>query len=414
MKMPTVLRICTILCAVFILNSCQKEISTTKEQLEENGASRTSGVIDDDPGKVAKVPTIMSSAFYSLGIPARGPRPTSSKKDTDGDGIADATDICPKEKETMNGYQDTDGCPDIAPPSTNYDTVGDGKADSIDACPAQAETFNGYLDNDGCPDVLPDTDGDGIPDGTDSCPAEAEIVNGYMDEDGCPDTPPIVLPPATVPASFQLATPAPGNQGNEGSCVAFAIAYAARSIEQYYTTNANSYSSDVNVFSPEYVYNQTKFGECGSGTAITVVLDLIQNQGVSVWQLMPYSDVNGCSLMPNTNQTTNASGYKISSYAKIANTDAAAIKAMIAAKHPVIVTIIADDSFVNAKAGFIWKTYSGSGALPHTLTICGYDDAKHAYKVMNSWGNGWGDAGFSWIDYDLLPQKSSFYTYVIQ
>jgi C1A family cysteine protease len=87
---------------------------------------------------------------------------------------------------------------------------------------------------------------------------------------------------------------------------------------------------------------------------------------------------------------------------------------MIAAKHPVIATIIADNSFVNAGPGFVWTTDSGAGSLPHTLVICGYDDAKHAYKVMNSWGTGWGDAGFSWIDYDLFPQKSAYYTYVIQ
>jgi C1A family cysteine protease len=192
---------------------------------------------------------------------------------------------------------------------------------------------------------------------------------------------------------------------------AFAVAYGARSIEQYYTSNASSYRFDLNIFSPEYVYNQTKFGECGSGTAITTVLDLIKSQGVANWQAMPYSDVNGCSLQPDPSQVSNASAYKIASYAKIANTDQVAIKTMITLKHPVITTILADNSFVNAGAGFIWKIDSGLGVLPH---ICGYDDAKHAYKVMNSWGSSWGDGGFSWIDYDLLPQKSSFYTYVIQ
>lgn len=224
----------------------------------------------------------------------------------------------------------------------------------------------------------------------------------------------VVIDPATIPASFQLLTPTPGNQGNEGSCVPFAIAYAARSIEQYYKTNASLYSYDLNIFSPEYVYNQTKFSDCGSGTSILTVLDLLQTQGVCTWQSMPYSDVNGCSLQPDASQIANASNYKISSYAKIVDSDQVAIKTMIASNHPVITTIIADNSFVNAGPGFIWKTYSGSGSLPHTLIICGYDDAKHAYKVMNSWGTSWGDAGFSWIDYDLFPQYSSYYTYTIQ
>jgi archaellum component FlaF (FlaF/FlaG flagellin family) len=223
-----------------------------------------------------------------------------------------------------------------------------------------------------------------------------------------------VIPPTPIPASFQLITPPAGNQGNEWSCVTFAIGYAARSIEQYYKTNATSYSLNSNIFSPEFVYNQTKFSDCGSGTAITLVLDLIKDQGVSTWQSMPYSDVNGCSLQPSAAQTTNASNYKISSYVTIPNADQVAIKTMIASKHPVITTVIMDNSFVNAGPGFIWKTDSGSGSLPHTIIICGYDDSKHAYKVMNSWGTAWGDAGFSWIDYDFFTQKSSYYTYAIQ
>lgn len=33
--------------------------------------------------------------------------------DYDGDGIPDATDVCPTRPETPNGFQDEDGCPDV-------------------------------------------------------------------------------------------------------------------------------------------------------------------------------------------------------------------------------------------------------------------------------------------------------------
>lgn len=33
--------------------------------------------------------------------------------DYDGDGISDSTDKCPTLAETENGFQDTDGCPDV-------------------------------------------------------------------------------------------------------------------------------------------------------------------------------------------------------------------------------------------------------------------------------------------------------------
>ena len=80
--------------------------------------------------------------------------------------------------------------------------------------------------------------------------------------------------------------------------------------------------------------------------------------------------------------------------------------------HPLIISIAADQSFLDATAGFIWRTNLGGG-ISHALVICGYDDSKHAYKVFNSWGTSWGDAGYSWIDYDLLPTVSYFYAYII-
>jgi outer membrane protein OmpA-like peptidoglycan-associated protein len=69
-------------------------------------------------------------------------------RDRDGDGIADAVDDCPDEPEDFDGYQDTDGCPDL-------DNDGDGILDRDDDCPNEPETFNGFEDSDGCPDEAP-------------------------------------------------------------------------------------------------------------------------------------------------------------------------------------------------------------------------------------------------------------------
>src|SRR3972149_2156345 len=71
--------------------------------------------------------------------------------DTDSDGIADTTDQCINEAETMNGYHDVVPVPDAD---------SDGIADVVDECINQAETMNGYQDEDGCPDVVPVQDTD--------------------------------------------------------------------------------------------------------------------------------------------------------------------------------------------------------------------------------------------------------------
>lgn len=109
--------------------------------------------------------------------------------DTDGDGIIDANDSCPIQPENFNGISDSDGCPDSSP--TPLDTDGDGIEDLFDSCVSEPENFNGFQDGDGCPDVLEsitsDSDGDGINDTLDLCPMEAETFNGVNDSDGCPD-----------------------------------------------------------------------------------------------------------------------------------------------------------------------------------------------------------------------------------
>jgi C1A family cysteine protease len=116
---------------------------------------------------------------------------------------------------------------------------------------------------------------------------------------------------------------------------------------------------------------------------------------------MPYSSTNGCALMPTSQQTTEAAGYKILSYSAIYAADITAIKSMVASKHPVMTPVNIDANFYNAGPGYIWNSYSGY-YNSHMVTICGYDDAKHAFKAVNSWGTSWGEAGYIWIDYDFL------------
>ncbi len=100
--------------------------------------------------------------------------------DDDLDNIPDSADKCPKDAEDIDGFEDTDGCPD-------FDNDKDGIPDTGDQCKDEPETKNNYQDDDGCPDEA-DTDQDGVPDKEDKCPAEPEDTDGFEDTDGCPDT----------------------------------------------------------------------------------------------------------------------------------------------------------------------------------------------------------------------------------
>ena len=118
------------------------------------------------------------------------------KSDTDGDGVRDRDDDCPR----IAGLAEFNGCP-------NPDTDNDGVNNCCDSCPDTAglEEFNGCPDTDGdgvidlednCPEVpglvelqgCPDKDGDGVTDKEDECPdvlgPEANSGCPYIDNDG--------------------------------------------------------------------------------------------------------------------------------------------------------------------------------------------------------------------------------------
>ncbi|MCA9597736.1 MAG: OmpA family protein [Myxococcales bacterium] len=76
------------------------------------------------------------------------------------------------------------------PPPPPPDDDGDGILNADDKCPSEKEDGKAPNPNDGCPNL--DEDSDNIPVPQDKCPAEPETVNGFEDEDGCPDKKPLV------------------------------------------------------------------------------------------------------------------------------------------------------------------------------------------------------------------------------
>ncbi|HEX7451525.1 MAG TPA: OmpA family protein [Polyangiaceae bacterium] len=93
-------------------------------------------------------------------------------KDSDGDGIVDLRDACPNEAgPAPTGCPDRDSdhdcvpipadkCPDVAGLPTDGcpdpDPDHDGIVGDADKCPDKPETVNGFEDADGCPDTLPE------------------------------------------------------------------------------------------------------------------------------------------------------------------------------------------------------------------------------------------------------------------
>ena len=98
------------------------------------------------------------------------PKVEVKRLDSDGDGLFDDVDRCPKEPEDKDDFEDEDGCPDP-------DNDKDGVLDGDDRCPRKA----GPKENQGCPDR--DKDKDGTVDRLDRCPDDP----GPPELRGCPD-----------------------------------------------------------------------------------------------------------------------------------------------------------------------------------------------------------------------------------
>ena len=214
----------------------------------------------------------------------------------------------------------------------------------------------------------------------------------------------IVDPPD--PVEYTLIKPLPPvmNQGSEGSCVAFAVGYAARSVEWFNKTGT------LKTFSPEHLYNNVKFGSCETGTGMQTALEFIMLNGILPLSEMPYTS-GTCEPTETELQKQIALQYKIDGFYKMYTTDEVMIKSMVSQNKPVIISIVVDNPFMNATSDFTWSISTGN-SLGHSVVIVGFDDK--GYRIMNSWGTGWGGEGFAWITYDLFKQQTGTYCYSIK
>ncbi len=109
--------------------------------------------------------------------------------------------------------------------------------------------------------------------------------------------------------------PKPGNQGKQGSCVAWATAYAARSYLQARRQGENP-SSPEQIFSPAFIFNQVKVGNCKDGGSIAEALSLMKTRGVASLAEFPYDEQN-CSRMPDAEVISEAKRYRIDDWKRV-------------------------------------------------------------------------------------------------
>ena len=223
---------------------------------------------------------------------------------------------------------------------------------------------------------------------------------------------------ASLPAKKDLSEflPPVGNQGQFGTCVAWAVGYNFKTaIEaiKFNLTPAQLASASYQI-SPLDLYisipdDKKGAANCG-GADFTDALDQILNRGVATMAVAPYSEISGScyksSLKPEW--TTDAAKHKIERYRRV-DANETAIKQELANNVPVILGAKLADNFMTWNNDAVYTSHSTFDNVGqhsyHALLIVGYDNSKGprgAFKVINSWDNTWGDGGFIWVDYTFM------------
>ncbi|MEZ4854722.1 C1 family peptidase [Flavobacterium sp.] len=240
--------------------------------------------------------------------------------------------------------------------------------------------------------------------------------NGSDDMSTTPSSTNFGFGSGSLPSSVDLVPKFPpiGNQGNYGTCVAWAVAYNAKTALNGISKNLSTSDlyATANQFSPKDLFtaipDNQKGGNC-NGTNFSTAFEILQNRGVATMQTVPYNGLGNCSSSNlQANWNSEASQNKIKYWRKIEGT-VQSIKQNLANNIPVVFGAKLADNFMTWNSSNVLSSntsYNNVGQHAyHAMVVAGYDDnkgANGAFKIINSWGEYWGNNGYCWVDYNFF------------
>lgn len=223
-----------------------------------------------------------------------------------------------------------------------------------------------------------------------------------------------------LPSSVDLSMyfPPIGDQGQYGTCVAWACAYYLRTYlyARLNGYNINNLYDNSRVFSPKDLFlaiPSNKKGANCNGTWFEAALDVMIDRGVARLSVVPYENLGSCSSSPLSSWTADANQFKILNYRQVQQT-VDNLKRYLSQGKAIVFGAKLGDEFMNAEGDVVITSqtygYTGQHAY-HAMVLVGYDDNKGpngAFKILNSWGKDWGSNGVIWVDYNYFIQSDKF------
>lgn len=182
------------------------------------------------------------------------------------------------------------------------------------------------------------------------------------------------------------------DQGGCGSCVSFGSTAAVEGTLRVQRGNANLAVdlSEANLF---FCVGPASGASCGGGWYMSPAMDGFKNTGSPDEACFPYTDhQQACSHCADwASRATTITGWHTIG-------GAADMKTWLSTKGPLATCFTVYNDFFAYKTG-VYKHVSGGVAGGHCVCVVGYNDAGGYWICKNSWGTGWGEAGFFCIAY---------------
>jgi C1A family cysteine protease len=230
---------------------------------------------------------------------------------------------------------------------------------------------------------------------------EAEALPG--DSTGTAPVPLVTAAPPTVDYrnanGVSFVSPVK-NQGSCGSCWAFAVTAALESQVMIATSGAPIDLSE------QILVSCSGAGSCSGGSP-TTSSNYIRDVGLPLDGCFRYTATNNSCI--NACLDWQNDTYRVIGWHRAGSTGNTVddIKNSLYAYGPVVATMYVYNDFFSYRSG-VYSYTTGSYAGAHAVLVVGYDDLNQAFIVKNSWGSGWGEAGFFMIAYSEVTGTSRF------
>ncbi len=194
------------------------------------------------------------------------------------------------------------------------------------------------------------------------------------------------------------------DQGDLGSCTAHAASAACMFLDVYDRDMPVVVPSRIFVYYATRTLEGTKHSD--SGATLRNTIKAIATWGYPPEDKWPY-DIRKFTIRPPEEVISLAAKERIKSYERLGR-DLDHFREVIAEGHPIILGFAVYPSIYDRnvkKTGHIPVPKAGEKREGgHAVLVCGYDDAKEALIIRNSWGEDWGEEGYGYLPYRYIEE----------